>query len=533
MLALGLVPACRSPLSHVESADRQVYALLEARRDGFAARPAEFTIDPAAQSLRSRLLESPDAAEPVRMSLVEAMQVASENSRDYQRRKELLYLAALDLTFERWRFTVIEGGQLAGFLDGQGDQAESAEFDAGFSLTRLLGSGALIVGDIGLNLFRSLSTGDGFDPVSSVGLSITQPLMRGFGKRIAQEPLTQAERTLVYEVRNFERFRRTFAVDVESRYLRLLQQTDIIANQRANYENLTLLREFNEARAEAGRQTEIQVDQARNNELSSRDGLLRAEQDLQGQLDDFKFFLGLPPQARIELDQGLFARLKESRPEPLDLMDADELADFALQARLDHLTALDRFVDAERKAMVSADALRSAVDFAAGADVSSDPGSPGSLDFDDVNWSASLQVDLALNRLPQRNAYRTAVINVQVAKRGKEASEDGIRVDLRDEVREATRTLQSWNLQRNAVALNERRVESTALSLQAGRAQTRDILESEADLLSARNSLTRALIDYRLAILTLWRDLEVLRVDEEGLNPDEELLALLRNTLEP
>ena len=37
--------------------------------------------------------------------------------------------------------------------------------------------GALIVGDIGLNLFRSLTTADSLDAVSNISLSITQPLL--------------------------------------------------------------------------------------------------------------------------------------------------------------------------------------------------------------------------------------------------------------------------------------------------------------------------------------------------------------------
>ena len=46
---------------------------------------------------------------------------------------------------------------------------------------------------------------------------------------------------------------------------------------------------------EAGRLSMVEVDQARQDEVQSRDGLLQAEQNYAAQLDDFKFFLGLPP----------------------------------------------------------------------------------------------------------------------------------------------------------------------------------------------------------------------------------------------
>ena len=38
--------------------------------------------------------------------------------------------------------------------------------------------------------------------------------------------------------------------------------------------------------------------------------------------------------------------------------------------------------------------------------------------------------------------------------------------------------------------------------------------------MNAQNALTRALIDHRLARLALWRDTELLRVDEHGVWQD-------------
>ena len=67
------------------------------------------------------------------------------------------------------------------------------------------------------------------------------------------EPLTQAERDLVYEVRAYERFRKTFAVDVASRYYQVLSQMDEAKNAELNYSNLATLSERNRALANAGR----------------------------------------------------------------------------------------------------------------------------------------------------------------------------------------------------------------------------------------------------------------------------------------
>jgi outer membrane protein TolC len=53
--------------------------------------------------------------------------------------------------------------------------------------------------------------------------------------------------------------------------------------------------------------------------------------------------------------------------------------------------------------------------------------------------------------------------------------------------------------------------------LDAGRAGTRDLLEAQESLLSAQNSATASLIDYTLARMGLYLDMELLRFDETGI----------------
>jgi outer membrane protein TolC len=524
---LGALAACRSPEAHVADADREVYRILEERRATLGADLGAIHLEPAAESLRQRLLAPEASSEPLTLDLIEALSVAAENSREYQRRKESLYLAALDLTLARYRYQVQTTGTLGALIAGSPEEAEFVDANANFGFSKLLGSGALIVGDIGLNLFRSLTTGDSLDPTSSFSLAVTQPLLSGYGSRIVLEPLTQAERNVVYEVRDFERFRRSFAVDVTTRYLRIVQQVDIVANQRANYENLAKIAERNTALAEAGRMSDIQMDQARQQELSSIDQLIQEEQRLEELLDDFKFFLGLPPQAAVRVVPDVLERLAAAEPEELSFDDPDLLGERALGWRLDHMTAQDAVDDAQRRSEVAADALRSALDVRAGVAGVSEDDNPLEFSKDSLDWELGVDVDLALQRLPQRNAYRESLITLAAARRSSEESEDSIRIQVRDGLREAVRTVETWKLQRGAVELADRRVESTQLSLEAGRAETRDILDAQEALLSAQNAATRALIDQRLAVLNLWLDLEILRLTEAGLVPDAALLAEL------
>ncbi|MBM3987193.1 MAG: TolC family protein [Planctomycetes bacterium] len=519
MLALA-AGGCKSAQEQRDDADRQAYEILEQRRVDLALGETAFTIEPPMDSLRQRLLRGEAVG---RMGIVQILDIAAENSRDYQRRKEDLYLAALDLTLERFRFALQYDGTLGALSSGDGAGASDVDGSAGAAFSRLLGTGASIIADMGLSMSRSVSTGDSWELVGAPFLSLSQPLMRGFGERIVREPLTQGERNVVYELREFERFRRTFAVNVTNLYFQLLRIADQVRNEKLNMDNLTVLRERNEALANAGRLSGIQADQARQDELRSQNRLISAQERYGTALDDFKVFLGLPAEVEFEIEQDELYSLVID--ETLTIGEREAIL-AALRQRLDYMTVLDQLVDSERKLNIAADALRTRITITGTGSANSTPNQPFEYAKDDVSWTLRADIDLPLQLVAERNQYRGAIINVERARRSAEELADRITAELRASLRQALTRRQSVEIQAGAVVLNERRIESATLNLQAGRASTRDILEAQQALVDARNSLTSARVDYYLSQLALWRDMELLRVEEQGLRFAREGLAV-------
>lgn len=521
---LGASASCRSPEEYRRSADEETYAILDERRAQLFSDTSTFSIAENPDSLRQRLLR--DEVDEGPLSLAEVLEIAAENNRDFQARREQLYRTALDLTFERWRFSNRPFASLDGDVSGTGDESASASVDGQAGFTRLLGSGASIVADIGSSLFRVVSTGDGWDAVGDIGLSITQPLLRGAGKRIVMEPLTQAERDVVYEVRAYERFRRTFAVDVARRVYNLLQDDDELVNEERNYENLVDLRERNEALAQAGRMSDVEAAQARQDELRSEARLIALRANLERARDDFNFFLGLPIGVDLQLDPGEFERLTEV-DELLDGIEEKRAVEVALEERLDHQTSRDVLDDAARSVMIAEDALRAGLSLSASANSSTEEGRPASFSFDDTSWSLGLSLDLPVDRVAERNAYRRSLISYEATRRSVEEEADGIEADVRDSLRNTENARKDYEIQKGAVMLAERRVEGALLSLDAGRASTRDVLEAREALVEAQNGATAALINFTLARLDLYVQLEALRVEPDGIRVDDEVATRL------
>lgn len=453
------------------------------------------------------------------LDLAECLEIAAENSRDYQREKENVYLAALNLTFERHLFKNRYFGSLSGTAgqDLPEERSVSGSADAGF--TRNLASGATVLFDIGATLFRTL-VGDRDESASSLlSFAITQPLLRGAGRSIVLEPLTQAERDAIYAIRSFERFKRELAVRIASDMYRVLQTRDQVDNARTNYDSLVRSRERIEALAEAGRTPQFQVDQAEQDELRARDRWVSQIQSYETALDRFKITLGLPPDAVIEIDPTQASSLAAQGIEIIEI-DRELAVDYAIANRLDLANTRDSVEDAERRVNVTEDALQAALSIGFSANVDNEDNKLAALEFGDGSYLVTADLDLPFDRKSERNAYRSSIISLERARRTYEQAEDNVKFDVRAALRELASTEESYRIQLVALELAERRVESTELLQQAGRASTRDLLEAQEALLETQDGLTAALTDHTISRLELLRDMGLLYIDQEGLTYD-------------
>ena len=73
---------------------------------------------------------------------------------------------------------------------------------------------------------------------------------------------------------------------------------------------------------------------------------------------------------------------------------------------------------------------------------------------------------------------------------------------------------QSYDIQVRAKALADRRVESSELSLQAGRIQVRDVVDAQTARVQAYIAATAALVEYHLTRMRLLLDLGVLKTEK-------------------
>ena len=123
---------------------------------------------------------------------------------------------------------------------------------------------------------------------------------------------------------------------------------------------------------------------------------------------------------------------------------------------------------------------------------------------------------MPVNRIPERNAFRNSQIDLETARRNEQETRDKIHADLRDEIRGLRNARQGYDIQQNAAELAKQRVASTELSLEAGRSNTRNVLEARRSLVAAQDSANSALTDWILARISFHHQMELLSLGEKG-----------------
>jgi outer membrane protein TolC len=519
MLSTAIILSlCGCSTEHYKAeADKEVYQIIDDKwQDDFGHRSnyiiSDSNVPPSPNDIRIEKVLPESGV----LSLAQAVAIATAHNREYQRQKEQLYLTALDLTLERHRFARQWFGTVdAGYARDSSDENVGSGTEVGFD--QLLADGARVSTSIAIDWARFL-TGDPRTSLGSVlSASVTQPLLRGSGRRIAQENLTQAERNALYQIRSFNRYRKIFVVSIATDYYRVLQQRDAVANAKNNYDSKVELRQRLQMEANEGVTPRFQVDQAEQSELLAQDSYVRAQQRYEQLLDTFKIALSLPTDATIELDQNELRALEKTGIVESDY-ELEAAIETALAHRLDLANSADALQDAGRKVVVAADNLGVELNLVGSAGVQSTPDTDVKrLQFHRGDYALGLEADLPLDRKAERNAYREAVISLEQRQRAYENDVDEVKLDVRDAYRKLREEAESYRTQQKALQLAKVRVGVSPILWEAGRMNARDYLESQDAFLRAQDDVTSALVSHAIAKLNFFRDIGVLQVRPDGM----------------
>ncbi|HWH72245.1 MAG TPA: TolC family protein, partial [Candidatus Sulfotelmatobacter sp.] len=223
--------------------------------------------------------------------------------------------------------------------------------------------------------------------------------------------------------------------------------------------------------------------------------------------------LGLSVNSNLVLEDSELQALRIQDPN----LPVDDSIRVALAARFDYLNVRDELQDAERKVALAANFLKPRVDLDADVGFASRQGSSfRAPDPSRYTYSAGLKVDPGLDRVAERNAYRSTLIARDRVARDLAQQEDDIKLQVRDSWRTLDQARRSYEISEIGVKIAERRVEEQNLLAELGRARAQDQVDAQNALNDSKNQRTQALITHTNARLQFWNRLGILYIKDNG-----------------
>ena len=480
--------------------------------------------------------------------LQDSLAYALRNARELQDEKEDLYVAALDLSLERhlWtpQFTADVSADFDGSINKSGlddgaddteempenakpqsggdDQGEDRTFEtvSELSVSQRLPWGGKVTASGIHRLMRQVRDQVGEGSSADLILDAEIPLLRGAGYAAdIEEQRFIAERGLIYAVRAYERFRRTFVVRISSGYFSLQADRAAIAHSYNAYQSRKLIWERADYIHRVGQSTDInEAPRALDSFRRSQADLVRDMATYATALDTFKIRIGMPVEALLDVVE----QSEDEAGSVLDtfLPDVDEATsiDVATTFRLDLLTVADGVDDVRRGVLIAKNKILPDLNLTGSVTVGAgDVGSVGNnnLRHDRTDWNVGFTLSTN-DRKAERVIYRSSLVELRGAERDYELAVERVRADVRNANRNINLEDKVRSIQMLSVKENELRLEAARAQFDLGQASNQDVVDAEDSLLGARDSLSDAIADYRTSILNFRLDTGTLRVTDDG-----------------
>ncbi len=465
--------------------------------------------EPTLSDAHEPLPEATRAPAAIELDQDTVLRLATTYSRKMQARRDALLLKGVDMLAARRDFGPKPAGTLAYIRQNDGSDSS----DLNLSLSQILPWGGTISAK-GAAARRSIATEAGSNTLSyttSGSITLNQPLLAGAGRLVSHEPLTMAERNLIYELRSFALDRQNFAISTLQAYYALILRQTMVENTRLNVEQNEFLRQRSEALFKVGVVNALDVMRAQQQEFTAMNQLQSAMTDNEAAIARFLLEIGLPSATSVKIPGEI--------PEPAPIaLNKDECIALAMSLRLDLQTVLDQVKDAQRRVRIARRAMLPELNATAEASIqgSSEDGFSDQSYEDGESLSAGLTLALPLDKRPDRYALKRAEVAAAAAMRAAAEKRDSVQVEIEESFQRLQELKTSAEIAHKSMQISQRRNEFALLRFKNGEVSNRDVVEAQTELLNARNAHAQAQIQYEIKRIQLLRDIGILDIAPDG-----------------
>lgn len=347
---------------------------------------------------------------------------------------------------------------------------------------------------------------------SNLGLTLSQPLLKNFGREPTELTIDTAKLTKDASLEKLSAKLISVVAQVRTEYYKLYSLREELEVRKISLELARRVLSETQARVKAGVMPAMETLNAEFGVASREKELIDAERAVQDQVDVLVQLLQLPQGERIDTvevpskvryevsEQNEIKRALENRPELKELKRNLELLE--LQTR------------------VSGNRIRPDLLFTASA-ATTGLGDTYPRDMDRLSsgkyptWEVGLTFSYPLGNRAAENEYRINRLKLDQSALKIKNQEELIVNDVRSAVRAIEANYKQLEVADRGRAFAEERLRAFARKAEVGLATTKDVLDVENDLATAKNNQIKAQVAYANAITQLWKATGEILVKEQ------------------
>ncbi|MEJ2471458.1 MAG: TolC family protein [Desulfuromonadales bacterium] len=450
---------------------------------------------------------------PSRIDVETAVLLALRNNRDLQIQKLGPVIAGAFTGIERGAFDPEVFTELEYFDERANETSRSTgeEFSVSgqdamgsIGLRQQLPTGTTLAAELSQN--RTISNRAPEQQTARFGLSVTQSLLQGFGPAVNLARVRQADIETLASFDQLRGFTESLLADTEIAYWQYVLAHEEIAIFENSQDIARKQREEIALRVEVGLLPEIELAAAKAEEALRVQALI----DARSQMEERRLRLLklISPGGAVDAFATAITTTSEPRMAPLPITDLDDRLKLADQSRPDLAEARRRLQQRQLETVVTRNGLLPKLELfielgkTGYADTFSD--SMHNLDGNTYDWTAGIRLNHFLGNRAAKSRNLIAYAERQQANEAVANLRQLVHLDVRLAVNEVERLRQQIDATRATRIFQEQTLNAEKERFDVGASTSLQIAQAQRDLLRIQIAEVEAIINYRIALVSLY-----------------------------
>jgi len=374
-----------------------------------------------------------------------------------------------------------------------GNNTDYRYFSAGFQLQKKLEYGTSV--SIGPQI-TGASQQSMPQYTTDMGVTVTQPLLRGMGKDITTDSVQSADSAYKTSLRNVYQTKVNTVLETISAFYDAVRQEEMLRLYEKMGGRLKGHSEIARAKEKVGLATPMDTYRAEIPLKEAEDAMITASAAFQDAKDRLKLILALPQNTELEVTVPEAPVFRE--------LSLDDAIDTALKKRIEIEQMNHDLAEAERKAAVMKHNILPELNLVVGYGryaTAETMGKSTGVDLD--RYSVSLQAGTDIFRTAEKAAYQQSLINIKTLSLDMQSKIEDISRQVRKQWLSLKEAVKRMEIRKSQIKQGEEKIALAEVKFAHGMADNFDVIEAEKELQSARGNLLAAEIEYASGIYNM------------------------------